>query len=634
MNEQFLSSTKNLSAEIAHTVSGNILTRNNFILLFIAWTFLVILSGVWNYHHASRHSIDMARLEAKTIFQHNLAYRRWNSGLGGIYARVTEKNQPNPYLDVPDRDIIASDGTEYTMINPFQMTRMAYDLIMSQSPDHAAINRTVSLESVNPLNKPDDWEREVLLGFEEGRGDDVSEITQINGRPYMRLLMPYIAEDPCLKCHGEQGYEVGDVRGGMSIAVPMKPYFDSAGSAQRTMIMTHLILWILGAGPIFLLSKYFRIHQRQLAESEKKFRIVSEFAHNVEFWVKCEDEIVFISPSCKRITGYSREEFMARPRLLREIIHPEDRERLVALVEDFEQSSHENQEYRIITKSGEERWIAHTGYPIHFHDEFLGRRGCLVDITDRKRLEKQIMQAEKLQCIGHFAGSVAHDFNNILTSIVTFSHLIQDGISNDDDEELKDYIDYMLIACKLGKNLTSNLLVFGKRQLTDPKPIRLNEILIDLSDILFSLLSDEIRCTMSLSEEESLIFADPHQIEQVMINLCTNARDAMPAGGNLNISTEHVQLYDEFSGKYSTIPPGKYIVLGVADTGVGIKEQDLPNIFQTFFTTKGSKGTGLGLNIVKNVVEQQKAYLEVESVVGEGTTFKIFFPARQKAGEF
>ena len=158
--------------------------------------------------------MERARIEAQTIFQHNLAYRRWNAARGGVYAEVTDENLPNPYILSDMRDVTTKEGVKLSLINPFQMTKQAYELLSKQSP-LASINRTVSLKPLNPENRPDLWETKALRAFEGGK-TEFSEITEINGLPYMRVLKPYITEEGCLKCHGHQGYGVGDIRGAIA----------------------------------------------------------------------------------------------------------------------------------------------------------------------------------------------------------------------------------------------------------------------------------------------------------------------------------------------------------------------------------------------------------------------------------
>jgi CheY-like chemotaxis protein len=221
---------------------------------------------------------------------------------------------------------------------------------------------------------------------------------------------------------------------------------------------------------------------------------------------------------------------------------------------------------------------------------------------------------------------VAHDFNNVLTSISTLTQLLKGKIS-EEDRTLHEYINYITVASKLGQNLTSNLLLLGRRRTTNLQRVKINEIIANIDNILKVLLTEEIACNIALADNQEFVMADPHQIEQILINLATNARDAMPDGGDLAIETSVVSLEQKMKGKFMDIPVGDYMRLSVSDTGHGIKEEDLATIFEPFYSTKASnKGTGLGLAIIDNIVKQHNAYIDIESTIDEGTTFRIYFP--------
>ncbi|EKD38304.1 MAG: hypothetical protein ACD_75C00780G0002 [uncultured bacterium] len=595
--------------------------------LLTVWMILTLTSAIWNLHENYRDTVEKARIEARTIFQHNLAYRRWNSMHGGVYAKVTERNPPNPYINTEDRDIELPNGDHLTLINPFQMTRQAYSLLKKHSPKLASINRTVSLNPLNPENMVDEWEAKAIQAFEERNTDEVTELTYIMGFPYMRLLAPYMTEDRCMKCHAEQGYNVGDIKGAMSIAVPMQPYFESAQKTRSIIMITHLALWVLGTAVIVFFFIGLNKYEKVIVESEDKFRIVSEFAYNFECWINGDGEISFISPSCERITGYSRADFYENPQILQEMVHLDDRMKFRSHLSSFEDPAHEEIEYRITTKSGEIKWMSHTCTPIYDKGVFRGRRGSTRDITDKKRLEDQLVKAQKMECLGHFSGGVAHDFNNVLSSITTFTHLLQDEI-DESEKDLQDYLDHIIIAAKLGKNLTSNLLAFGRKQIARPKAIKLNEVITDIAKIVKALMPQDIRNTTRLCDRELPVYADPHQIGQIIINLCTNARDAMPDGGELIIASSLVNFKEAHSGIFGNIPPGNYMELKVSDSGFGISKDQLAHIFEPFYTTKDScKGTGLGLSIIFNIILENKAHIDVESVLKQGSSFKVYFPA-------
>lgn len=617
-----------MSSMKLQTLLEKMWTKNYLAVFLVLWTFLVSASVIWNFYRNHEETIERARIEALTIFQHNLAYRRWNTANGGVYGKITDENRPNPYIISPKRDIITQDGTRLTLINPFQMTKQAYDLLSKQSP-LASINRTVSLKPLNVDNSPDPWEAKALMAFEEGKRE-FSEITEIKGRSYMRVLNPYMTEEGCLKCHGWQGYKVGDVRGAMSIAVPMEPYYAASAKTSGIILISHLFLWLIGAGAIFLFSGGLRRYQGAIEESERKFRIVSEFAYDFDYWIREDGKFVFMSPSCERITGYGQDEFMENPGLLNIIIHPDDRDAYANHITDFRAPMHGDMEFRIVAKDGQVRWLSHFCGPIYVNGEFLGRRTSNRDITEKKNLEDKLLQSQKMESLGRFAGGIAHDFNNVLTAIGGFAYILGDGPEKK-DEDSSECLEQISLAVKFGKNLTSNLLTFGRKQIINPMNVELGQIINTLSDMLKTLIPEEIDLKISPAGDERPVFADPYQIGQVIINLCTNAKDAMPLGGELSIGTELLLLESDYKGKYSAIPPGAYMMLSVRDTGTGVDEKIMDRIFEPFFSTKHSgKGTGLGLTIVQSIVDQHNGFMDVESEINKGTTFKIFLPVSRE----
>ena len=210
--------------------------------LFLAWTLLILISLGYNIRSLRQDILKEAVLQAKNYYELNMYYRVVLAGFGGIYVPI-EKVPPNPYLSVPHRDITTKDGKRLTLVNPAYMTRMVFDTIKAKSKLRV-INKITSLKSLNPANMPDDWEKNALFSFEKGR-EEASEITSIEGMPYLRLIKPFVTEEGCLTCHGHQGYKTGDIRGGISIAVPLQPYYETEKQTRNATIATHGLLWLV-----------------------------------------------------------------------------------------------------------------------------------------------------------------------------------------------------------------------------------------------------------------------------------------------------------------------------------------------------------------------------------------------------
>ncbi len=247
------------------------------------------------------------------------------------------------------------------------------------------------------------------------------------------------------------------------------------------------------------------------------------------------------------------------------------------------------------------------------------------DISEQKKLEDQLRQAQKMEAVGTLAGGVAHDFNNILTAVIGYGNFLKIKIK--EDSHLKPYIDQILAASERAANLTQSLLAFSRRQISNPMPVKLNEIIKKVEKLLLRIIGEHIELNTMLSEADLIIMADSGQMEHVLMNLATNARDAMPTGGLLTIKTELVELDEEFIKAHGYGRKGLYAVVSVTDTGVGINGKTKDKIFDPFFTTKEvGKGTGLGLAMAYGIIKQHNGYINVYSEINRGSTFKIYLP--------
>ncbi len=247
-------------------------------------------------------------------------------------------------------------------------------------------------------------------------------------------------------------------------------------------------------------------------------------------------------------------------------------------------------------------------------------------MTEKKRLEEQLQQAQKMEAIGQLAGGIAHDFNNILSAITGYGHLLL--MKMDGDGAQKDYVEHILEAAERAGEVTHSLLAFSRKQVINPKPLNVNNLIRKFEKLLLRVIGEDIALKTELADREIAIMADAGQLEQVVMNLVTNARDAMPGGGSLTLRTGLVELDDAFIEAHGYGNHGSYAFISVSDTGVGIDKETREKIFQPFFTTKVvGKGTGLGLAMVYGIVTQHQGYIMVESEPGKGTTFTVYLPA-------
>ena len=251
------------------------------------------------------------------------------------------------------------------------------------------------------------------------------------------------------------------------------------------------------------------------------------------------------------------------------------------------------------------------------------------DISLRKTLEEQLMHAQKMEAVGRLAGGVAHDFNNMLTVIAGYNRMMLDELSTLDP--LRGYAEEILKAADRAAALTNHLLSFSRRQVMKPRVIDLNAVIGQTENMLRRLIGEDIQLVMSLGADTGNIKADPNHIEQAIVNLAVNARDAMPLGGRLSIETSNTQIVEAYAKTHIGVRPGEFVMIAVSDTGHGMDSATRQNIFEPFFTTKQrGKGTGLGLAIVYGMVKQSGGDIWVYSEPGQGTTFKIYFPRAEE----
>ncbi len=372
----------------------------------------------------------------------------------------------------------------------------------------------------------------------------------------------------------------------------------------------------------------------ELRQSEEIYRIVTEFTSEFIFWRGPDKKMVFVSHSCNQLTGYSEEEFLAAPGLLDEIFHPEDRERWdhhTHPVDDAEKPL--PLEFRIITKAGRVCWVNHICTEIH--DEagrFLGLRGDLVDITERKlaeaekaKIEAQFQQAQKMESVGRLAGGVAHDFNNMLVVIMGHTELalLQGG----PDHPLHAHLLEISKAAERSANLTRQLLTFARKQTVAPRALDLNETVAGMLTMLQRLIGEDVNLVWRPQEDLWAVKMDPSQFDQLLANLCVNARDAIEDVGTITIDAGSRVFDEAYCASHPGFKPGEYVRLAISDSGCGMDKETQAHIFEPFFTTKEiGKGTGLGLATVYGVVKQNNGFVNVYSEPGQGTTFTIYLP--------
>jgi len=363
-----------------------------------------------------------------------------------------------------------------------------------------------------------------------------------------------------------------------------------------------------------------------LRESEEKYRRIFQETRDVVFISTPEGRFLDINPAGVELFGYrSRDEMLRECLIQRDIfMDPEDRK---DFINDMEAQGYVlNRELRGRTRSGEELVLLLTANALL--DENGGIRaysGMIRDMTRERKLELQLMQSQKMEAVGQLAGGVAHDFNNLLTAIIGYGHMLVAGLG--EDESRRQLAEGIISAGEKGAAITQGLLAFSRKEITEPRPVGLNALITTMHRLLSRFIGEDIEFRLSLAAGELTVTADIVQLEQILMNLATNARDAMPRGGTLTIETRSLSMDETFTAMHGFGSPGDFAVIIVSDTGTGMDDAVRRRIFEPFFTTKETgKGTGLGLAIVYGVVRQHKGHINVYSEVGKGTTFRIYLP--------
>ena len=372
---------------------------------------------------------------------------------------------------------------------------------------------------------------------------------------------------------------------------------------------------------------------RTLRESEARFRQLAENIPEV-FWIGSVDwqKIYYISPAYETIWGRRCADLYARPTDWFNAVIDEDRDAIAASIPKSVTAGVPVSfpDYRIKRPDGSIRWISARAFPVAEEDGTVSRIvGIAEDISERKNLENQLIQAQKMESVGRLAGGVAHDFNNMLAIIFIALELARMNLAENDPvrEQLSD----IEKAAAHSRDITRQLLAFSRKQLISPRCCNLNAIIAALEKSLGRLIGEDVELRFYPDPELGSVSIDPSQMDQILVNLAVNARDALPHGGKLTIATENVSFDEDYSAEHPDVRPGRYVMLSVSDDGTGMDSETLTHIFEPFFTTKEvGKGTGLGLAMIYGIVKQNNGFINVYSEVGQGTSFKLYFPRQDE----
>lgn len=719
------------------------------ISMVVAWSCMLIglVSYILHDHH--RHTIEEASREARDYYRLNVQYRKWNAMLGGVYA-AADKVVSNPHLTMPERDVLTVSGKKLTLINPAYMTRMVFEEIQKES-GLPIMSKLVSLKPLNPKNAANDWERETLLLFEQKGLQERYQVVMVDGETYLQFMSAFTTEESCLKCHAHQGYKLGDVRGGMRIAIPLRNYLASEKETSRSMLGGFGMLWLVGSIGIAGYSRK-RYQQEVKLEDEKtravelaeKYALVTNGIPYLIAQVGRDERYLFANKGYAEWAGLGAEQIVGQTvrEVVGELVYglsegyirqalqgipchferhvtkdgqimeqsldfvPQNNEQgetvsYFALIHDMTDIKHAEKELQKLHQAVEQspvsvlitdtagiieyvnpKLVQMTGYRpeelygqtprifqgdtpaevfadlwrtirsgatwegnIHNRKktgELFWERATIApirnkageithylavkdDITKQLQIEEQLRHAQRLDSIGQLAGGIAHDFNNVLTVIGGYASLVEGQL---DKAQLDtSMVKEVSAAVERATSLTRGLLAFSRKKQMETRAHDLNLVISGVRKMLDRLITEDITLTTNLFEHPLSVRIDLGEIEQVLINLVTNARDAMPKGGTIAISTSQQTIDLDYVAAHGYGTPGTYALIAVSDTGTGMDKATCSRIFDPFFTTKEvGRGTGLGLAIAYGIFKQHNGLINVYSEPGVGTTFKAYLP--------
>ena len=597
-------------------------TTRTFAFLFGAWTLLVAgILGVTLYFsvHEER---EIALNRAMDSYHKDLAYRKWAAERGGVYVPMDEKTSPNPYLaGRPDRDVTTTTGKKLTLVNPAYMTRMVHEL---GAKAYGLQGHLTSLHPIRPENGPDAWERRVLESFERGNLD-YSEVIPGAAGPMLRYMGVFLVEPSCLSCHAAQGYKVGDIRGGISVTVPL-------GSGPSRLGLTHkssatyaiLAFWVMGGISIYLWVRRLVAagmdQERMLAavaDSSRRFHQLFE-SSPAPMLIHRAGRVTDVNLAAVQLfEGAGTADLIGLPIL--DLVHPDFHalvnERISHVLKTGQPTALIQEIF--LTLHRKEVWVEVQTVPL----ELAGGPAVLVfaqDLTERRRsdaerrqLEAEVQHTQKLESLGSLAGGIAHDMNNVLAAIMGMSSLLQ--TRHEGDASIVKSLRTIEKAATRGRDLVKGLTDFARKGLEQPKIMDLNALVQAELDLLVRTSRQRFTFEVDLDAELPAIMGEPSILGSAFMNLCVNAFDAMPKGGTLRIQTRRA------SG---------HVELLVTDTGEGIPADILSRVTDPFFTTKpAGRGTGLGLAMVYGAMKAHGGVLDIKSEVGQGTRITLRFPA-------
>lgn len=606
--------------------------RRQLIAAALGWTVLVGGSLGWNLHNEQHQTLELATREARIHFNKDLAFRRWATLHGGVYVPVDDRTPPSPWMaHIPDRDITTEGGQLLTLMNPAYMLRQ---VMAEYANDFGVRGRITSLKPLNPANAPDEWEAQVLRRFAAGEADEISELTQVDGKPHVRLMRVMVTEPGCLKCHAGQDYTIGDVRGGIGVSVPLEGYQAIQLRDSRIQSLTHGLIWLVGLGGIGFGGS--RARRRMVEEVADEARLL-ELSHQNQMILNSAGEgivsiddqcrITFFSPSASRILGWSADEIMGHK--FHDLIQPG------SVVEGqpcpgvntccptlAKGQGRQSVGELLRRKDAPPLPVEVQSAPVLDGERVAGAVLVFHDISERQENERRRHELlEKLERsnrdLQDFAYVVSHDLQEPLRMVSSYLGLIARRYDDKLDEDGRDFIGFAVDGAKRMSRMISDLVEFSRVETRGASfaPVDMDKVAADAVANL-ALAIDEAAAVLTLQPGLPACLGDREQLVRLLQNLISNAVKFRHPDRSAQISVGG-RIRDDGRREY-----------WVADNGIGIAPEHHQRIFMIFQRIGNVQvaGTGIGLAVVKRIVERHGGEIHVESAADQGATFRFDLP--------
>ncbi len=631
-------------------------------LLF--WTFIISGSLYWSINQSNQHALALAHKEAIALFNKDQGFRLWGTNHGGVYVPITERTTPSPYMaHIPERDIETPLGQKLTLMNPAYMVRQ---LMEDYDQLYGIKGKITGKILLRPENAPDDWEFEALDKLEKG-AEEVLEVTEIDGKPFLRLMRPMMMKEGCVKCHGHLGFKVGDLRGGVGVSVPVAPYLKVSEEGKIALWISHLVIWVLGVGGIGIGSRQISSHilevrnlnekleervakrtlalQHQLTEREKAEVLAREQGNRLQSIVNSAAdgiitfdnnlEIETFNAAAVSIFEFTDQEVIGKPI---SVIFPS----LIKLSSGDQFFNEFQGEHSNKNNGGSEVYACRKNgemFPIYVGISAvdLGKRKIFTaivrDLTKAKEAEKRLMeaisQAETAnEAKSEFLSRMSHELRTPLNGVLGFAQLLEQA----SDEPLSDtqgrYVDHILLAGDHLLTLINEVLDLSKiesgKLTLDISPFTPGNAVHESLGMTENLANNHnielIDCASCCTQNVSLN-VDEARFRQILVNLITNGIKYNKKDGSVSLSCESIG------------DDGAFYRFSVTDTGIGIPEDKIEYLFEPFnrLGKEASKtdGTGIGLTITKMLAELMGGRIGVKSKLGVGSTFWVDMPVHR-----